>query len=100
MKRFIPMSETMFYILSSLSEERHGYGVMLHVRDLTDGRIILGAGTVYQTLSKLERDHLIVTASETERKKNYIITDLGRAVLTREAARICELSSIAKGFLS
>ena len=100
MKRFIPMSETMFYILSSLTEERHGYGVMLHVRDLTGGRIILGAGTVYQTLSKLEQDALIMPTNETDRKKNYIITELGRDVLTREAARICELSSIAKGFLT
>jgi len=100
MKRFIPMSETMFYILSSLTKERHGYGVMLHVRDLTGGRIILGAGTVYQTLSKLERDALIMPTNETDRKKNYIITELGRDVLTREAARICELSSIAKGFLT
>jgi len=99
-KRYIPMSETMFYILSSLTGQRHGYGVMLHVRDLTGGRVILGAGTVYQTLSKLERDGLIVSTNEIDRKKNYIITELGRAVLTREAARICELSSIAKEFLS
>ncbi|NMB93131.1 MAG: PadR family transcriptional regulator, partial [Flexilinea flocculi] len=26
-KRFIPMSETMFFILFSLREENHGYGI-------------------------------------------------------------------------
>ena len=29
-KKFIPMSETMLYIIFSLQEERHGYGIMLH----------------------------------------------------------------------
>jgi len=57
-KRFIPMSETMLYILLSLREERHGYGVMQHVKELTDGRIVLGAGTIYQSLGKLETDGL------------------------------------------
>lgn len=95
-KRFIPMSETMFYILSSLSEERHGYGIMQHVDRLTNGRIILGAGTVYQTLSKLEKEGLIVVTSETERKKLYIITPIGKEILTIEASRICELYKVAK----
>jgi len=99
-KRFVPMSETMFYILSSLTQERHGYGIMLHVQELTNGRIVLGAGTIYQTLSKLERDNLIIPTNEVDRKKMYIITDDGRAILTREAERICELSKTAKEYLS
>ena len=49
-KKLLPMSETMFYILSSLRQERHGYGIMLHVKEITQGRIVLGAGTIYQTL--------------------------------------------------
>ena len=46
-KKLLPMSETMFYILSSLRQERHGYGIMLHVKEITQGRIVLGAGTIY-----------------------------------------------------
>lgn len=99
-KRFIPMSETMFYILSSLTQERHGYGIMLHVQEATCGRIVLGAGTIYQTLSKLERDKLIVPTTEVDRKKNYLISGAGRVILTREAERICELSIIAKELLA
>jgi len=38
-KRYIPMSETMFYILLSLKEERHGYGILQHVKMQTKGRI-------------------------------------------------------------
>ena len=65
------MSETMFYILSSLRQERHGYGIMLHVKEITQGRIVLGAGTIYQTLQKLERDRLIRPTREIDRKKQY-----------------------------
>ena len=93
------MSETMFYILSSLTAERHGYGIMLHVQELTGGRIVLGAGTMYQTLSKLEGDKLIVPTVEIDRKKKYVITDIGRSILKSEAERICNLSEIAKEFL-
>ena len=53
------MSETMFYILFALRTERHGYGVMQHVEELTEGRIVLGAGTVYTSLGKLEADGLV-----------------------------------------
>lgn len=86
--RYIPMSETMLYILLSLREERHGYGIMQHVKALTKSRIVLGAGTIYQTLGKLERDGLIVPVREEDRKKFYVITALGSVVLHEEAARI------------
>ena len=95
-KRFIPMSETMFYILSSLTVERHGYGIMQHVENLTGGRLILGAGTVYQSLGKLEKEKLICVTREIERRKEYLITEAGTAVLKAEAARICALYEIAK----
>jgi DNA-binding PadR family transcriptional regulator len=90
-KRFIPMSETMMYILLSLREERHGYGLMLHVKELTGGRIVLGAGTVYQSLGKLESDGLISPTREVERKKLYLITKIGEQILIEEAKRIQEI---------
>jgi DNA-binding PadR family transcriptional regulator len=90
--RYIPMSETMLYILLSLREERHGYGIMQHVRELTEGRIVLGAGTVYQSISKLEPDGLIRPEREKDRKKYYVITPLGAQILKEEAERIREVS--------
>lgn len=90
-KRFIPMSETMLYILLSLREERHGYGVMQHVKELTAGRIVLGAGTIYQSLGKLETDGLISPTREIERKKLYLITNIGEQILLEEAKRIQEI---------
>src|SRR5690554_8156360 len=90
-KRFIPMSETMLYILLSLKEEKHGYGVMLHVKELTCGRIVLGAGTIYQSLGKLEADGLICPTREIERKKLYLITKIGEQILIEESKRIKEI---------
>ncbi len=90
-KRYIPMSETMFYILFSLKQERHGYAIMQHVRELTKGRFVLGAGTVYSSLGKLESDGLIKSVREEERRKIYAITPLGSDILHEEIARITEL---------
>ena len=90
-KRFIPMSETMLYILLSLLEERHGYAIMQHVKEITRGRITLGAGTVYQSLQKLEVGGLISSTIEIERRKMYLITTLGQQILKEEAQRIKEI---------
>lgn len=89
--RYIPMSETMLYILLSLREERHGYGIMQHVKELTSGRIVLGAGTIYQSIGKLEPDGLIKAQREEDRKKYYRITPLGSSILHEEAERIKEI---------
>jgi len=90
-KRFGPLSETMLYILLSLKEEMHGYGIMQRVKTLTQERIELGAGTVYQTLAKLEKGELIVATAEVERRKLYRITSLGQAILEEEKKRITEI---------
>ncbi|MEX1307844.1 MAG: PadR family transcriptional regulator [Eubacteriales bacterium] len=90
-KRFIPLSETMLYILLSLKNEMHGYGIMQNVNALTDGRIELGAGTVYQTLSKLENGGLIVATDEKDRRKLYKITPVGIEILKEEKQRITEI---------
>jgi DNA-binding PadR family transcriptional regulator len=98
-KRYIPISETMFYILLSLREERHGYGIMQHVKGLTRGRITLGAGTVYQSLKKLETDGLIAATEEKDRRILYIITPAGRQILSEEAVRIKEIYENLEGLL-
>lgn len=93
------MTETMAYILLSLTEERHGYAIMQHVQTLTDGRLTLGAGTIYQSLSKLSGDGLIEPTETIDRQKKYRITDLGRAILTAEARRVDTLHRSLEGLL-
>ncbi|WP_240458737.1 PadR family transcriptional regulator [Virgibacillus sp. Bac330] len=94
-KAYVPMTETAFYMLLSLLEPRHGYGIMKHVEELTKGRIQLGSGTVYGTLTKMQRDGLIHVYSTKERKKMYQITVDGQHILKIEMHRLSELHSNA-----
>ena len=55
-KVYVPMTETGFYILMCLTEESHGYGIVQKVKELTGGEIILSPGTMYGSLSKMEKD--------------------------------------------
>lgn len=90
-KKYIPMTETAYYILLALSTERHGYGILGHVKTLTDGRLSLGAGTIYGTISRMEKDGLVRPVSEYDRRKTYLITDIGRGILNLEIVRLDEL---------
>lgn len=94
-KSFLPMSETAFYILLSLSVPRHGYGIIKHVEDLTKGRIKLGSGTIYGTLSKMQKAGIIIVYSDEHRKTIYEITAIGKELMKREIERIKELNNNA-----
>lgn len=90
-KNYIPMTETAFYILLSLHEPRHGYGIIRTVQELTKGRIVLGSGTVYGTLTKMQRDGIIAVYSNEEHKTVYETTESGRKLLKLEIERLDEL---------
>ena len=85
------MTETGFYILLCLQQPMHGYGIVQKVKELTDGTILLSPGTMYGSLSKMEKDSLIVLLREEDKRKVYQLTDLGREVLALEKERIIRL---------
>ena len=87
-KVYVPMTETGFYILLCLREEAHGYNIIRKVEELTNGEIRISPGTMYGSLSKMEKDGLIHFVREEEKRKIYCITDLGRDVLALEMKRI------------
>lgn len=87
-KVYVPMTETGFYILLCLRNEMHGYSIVQKVSELTNGEIRLSPGTMYGSLSKMEKDNLIRFVREEEKRKIYKITDLGQQVLELEMARI------------
>lgn len=95
-KAYLPMTEQGFLLLYSLTEERHGYGIMQYVHEITDGRLSLGSGTVYTMLYKMENDGLITAVSEHDRRKIYRITKEGQQVLKAEGNRLCQLAQIAE----
>lgn len=94
---YIPMTETGFYILSSLQKEQHGYGITQQVRELTGGEIVISAGTMYGSLSKMEKDGLIQFTREEDKKKLYLITQQGEEILDIERKRIERLYKNSKG---
>lgn len=87
-KVYVPMTETGFYILLCLQTPNHGYGIVQRVEKMTEGEIRLSPGTMYGSLSKMEKDGLIAFVREEEKRKIYQITELGRQVLELELKRI------------
>jgi len=90
-KVYVPMTETGFYILLCLQKPNHGYGIVQIVDKMTDGEIKLTPGTMYGSLSKMEKDGLIRFVREEQKRKIYVITDLGNQVLQLELNRIKRL---------
>ncbi|MCI8449403.1 MAG: PadR family transcriptional regulator [Eubacterium sp.] len=90
-KVYVPMTETGFYILLCLREEMHGYGIVQKVEALTKGAVKISPGTMYGSLSKMEKDGIIRFVREEDKRKIYRITDLGMQVLNLEMTRIKRL---------
>ena len=85
---YVPMTETGFYILFCLQQERHGYSITQKVKELTEGQLSISPGTMYGTLAKMEKDGLIAFVREEEKRKLYSITELGSQILELEIQRI------------
>lgn len=99
-KVYVPMTETAFLILFCLRKENHGYGIVQTVEKITDGRVKLTPGTMYGSLSKMEKDKVIRFVREEDKRKIYKITDLGTEVLNIELRRIERLYKITKEEIS
>ncbi|WP_455565429.1 PadR family transcriptional regulator [Murimonas intestini] len=71
-----------------MREESHGYNIVRKVELLTQGEVRISPGTMYGSLSKMEKDGLIQFVREEDKRKIYCITDLGKEVLALEMKRI------------
>ena len=89
----LPLTEAVYYILLSLMEPMHGYGIMQNVETLSGGRVRLAAGTLYGAINTLlERGWITaLPGARDSRKKEYQITDLGKEAVTAEITRLQEL---------
>ena len=94
---YVPMTESGFYILFCLQTPQHGYGISQQVKAMTGGEVAIGAGTMYGTLSKMEQDGLIRFVGEEDKRKLYLITELGREILAIELKRIERLYKNSRG---
>jgi DNA-binding PadR family transcriptional regulator len=95
------LTEAVYYILLSLLEPRHGYGIMQNAESLSNGRVKLAAGTLYGALNTLlEKGWITALPGEkNSRKKEYVITETGRETLRQELTRLEELVTNGKALL-
>ena len=99
MEKNIPLTEALFYILLAVRHPNHGYGIIQEVEEMTAGRVVLGAGTLYGAIQSLEKKGWIRIYSEdteSREKKEYLITEQGKAVFQEERKRLEELLENAK----
>jgi DNA-binding PadR family transcriptional regulator len=123
--KLLPLTEASYYVLVSLIEPRHGYGIMQNVAAISSNQVRLGPGTLYGALTNLRKQGLIERVkerafaaevdpqakpgaptaapaavggqeSENERRKIYALTELGKKVVGLESRRLQALAQIGR----
>ena len=94
-----PLTEAVYYILLSVTQPLHGYGIIQNVKELSGGRLVLAAGTLYGAINNLLAKGWIEAAGSDERKKEYVITENGKDTLEKELNRLEELVKNGRGIL-
>jgi DNA-binding PadR family transcriptional regulator len=97
----LPLTEATFFILLSLaSGQKHGYVIMKDVVRLSDDRVALSTGTLYGALGRLLDQGWIERVDEEQTsgrpRKAYVLSDLGRSILSAETDRLKTLLSAAQ----
>ena len=87
-ERFKTLTEQMFYILLCLHEECRGVDILEMVRTLTNGRVNIGSGTLYDLLEQFLKEEAIKETKAEGRRRSYIITEKGQQMLDKEYNRL------------
>lgn len=96
---FLPLTQATYYILISLTEPLHGYGVMQKVEEMSGGDVRLGPGTLYGALSKLEKDKAIEKLDGDGRRKVYQLSDFGKELIRLDYLRMAKTLEASKPYL-
>ena len=101
MNNDLALTESTYYILLSLCSPQHGYGIMQQTEALSHGRVRLAPGTLYGALTSMTEKGWIVQlpVEDGSRRKEYRLTESGRAVLNNELSRLKELVSNGEAIL-
>ena len=97
-----PLTESFYYILLSVIKPNYGYGIMENISKITNNRVNMGAGTLYGAINiLLDKKYIELYSEEVEsrKKKEYLITDLGKKVVNQEILRLEELVNNGKEVL-
>ncbi|WP_155359665.1 PadR family transcriptional regulator [Acrocarpospora macrocephala] len=94
------MQEPTFLILTALAAgPQHGYGVITDVAEISEGRVVLRAGTLYAALDRLRAEGLIEADREEivdgRVRRYYRLTGEGATRLAEEVDRITRHANAA-----
>ena len=99
-----PLTESYFYILLCLYKENlHGYGIMQKAKELSEGKVAIGAGTMYGATSNMMKkgwiEEILEEAKDDRGKRLYQLTENGKSVLKQEVVRLENLIKNAKSVM-
>ena len=99
----LPLKHEVLMILLVLAEgPRHGYAILGEVERRSGGETVVQTGALYRHLKRLLGDQLITetspprSAATDERRRFYVTTALGRAVLRAELERMARVMRAAR----
>jgi DNA-binding PadR family transcriptional regulator len=100
----LPLKPALYLILLALTDgDLHGYALKKEIIRRTDGRVVLGAGTLYRSIRQLvdlglieESDQRPDPALDDERRSYFRLTRLGRQAAHAETERLADLVRIAR----
>ena len=87
--KFQTLTEQMYYILLCLSSECYGMDILDRVPSMTNGRVNVGSGTLYNLLEQFLSAGMIVETKVEGRKRSYLLTEYGQEILEKEYQRLC-----------
>ena len=86
--KFGTLTEQMFYVLLCLKNECYGLDILDRVPAMTENRVSVGSGTLYNLLEQFLEEGMIVETKVEGRRRSYILTNKGKEMLDKEFRRI------------
>ena len=87
-EKFKTLTEQMFYVLLCLKRECYGMDILDRVPSMTNGRVTVGSGTLYNLLEQFLEAGMIREVKVEGRRRSYILTDKGREMLDNETQKL------------
>ena len=79
------LTDSMFYIMAALTKPRHGYAIMNLIEETSTGAITIGPASMYTIIKKLlQQEWIYLYDGSDSRRKTYLLTEEGRAVLEED----------------
>ena len=86
--KFHTLTEQMFYVLLCLKNECYGLDILDRVPAMTNGRVSVGSGTLYNLLEQFLTEGMIQETKVEGRRRSYILPPNGMDMLKKEYDRI------------